>query len=403
MRLRLVILIIFVFCCAGMLTAQTDSIPNDSALSNPATTAFKPNLEFNGYIKLLEQSLVLDNNADWINDFLVHNRLNFKFLLTKHLNVVAEFRNRFYVGEMMNIYPGYDTLSTIDDGFVDMSWNLLTKNNYFLNVFLDRAFIDYSKGKLQITIGRQRINWGQTFAWNPNDIFNIYSFYDVDYEERPGCDAIRVQYYRKATSSLEIAAKLNSENQFTGAFLYKTNYRKYDVQAMAGVYDDSDLVAGLGWSGDLFKGGFRGEFSYFHRAVDFVDTTGTVLLSVGYDYAFKNEAMVRAEVLYNSAGKKNANVSMQELYYQHLTAKNISVSQFSIFSMISYPITPIILTSFSVNYSPGIYSLYLGPTLDVSLKDNLDMSLIAQSFLNQLNQSDIELVFLLYARVKWSF
>ena len=36
------------------------------------------------------------------------------------------------------------------------------------------------------TAGRQRINWGQTFVWNVNDVFNAYSYFDFDYKERPG-------------------------------------------------------------------------------------------------------------------------------------------------------------------------------------------------------------------------
>ena len=32
-------------------------------------------------------------------------------------------------------------------------------------------------------------------VWNPNDLFNAFSFVDFDYEERPGSDALRIQKY----------------------------------------------------------------------------------------------------------------------------------------------------------------------------------------------------------------
>jgi hypothetical protein len=399
MSLRFFILIFLFSICLNASIAQTDSIISDSVTVN----SFQTRLEFNGYVKLLETSLIFKNNSDWINDKLIHNRLNFKLSLTKHLNVIAEFRNRIYNGEMMGFYTGYDKLVTNDQGFVNLSWMLLKENNSFVNVFLDRAYIDFSKGKLQLTAGRQRINWGQTFAWNPNDIFNTYSFFDFDYEEKPGCDAVRLQYYRTATSTIEMAAKINSDRQLTAAFLYKTNYRKYDLQGMAGLYNDSDAVAGLGWSGDLFKGGFRGEISWFHPVKNMTDTSGRLLISAGYDYSFKNQAGVRLEILYNSAGKSAGNITMQELYYEPLSAKNLSPAVFSVFGSLTYPVNPIAYVSFSGNYSPAINSLYLGPSLDVSLNDNLDLSFVLQSFLNKLDKADIESVFLFFYRIKWSF
>ena len=404
MRLRFFILIICSFAFLSSSYAQIDSTIWDTIAPNtPDTPSFHLKLDFNGYVKLLESSLILNNNSDWINDNLIHNRLNFKLYISKKINMVAEFRNRFYTGDMMNFYPGYDSLVTKDQGILNLSWMLFSKNNYFLNIFLDRAYIDYSTGKLQLTIGRQRINWGQTFAWNPNDIFNTYSFFDFDYEEKPGCDAVRLQYYRNATSTIEFAAKLNSNEQLTAAFLYKTNYRKYDFQALAGMYNDSDLVAGFGWSGDLFNGGFRGELSYFHPVGNMTDTSGWLLFSAGYDYSFKNEATVRVEVLFNSAGKSKGNITMQELYYEPLSAKNLSPAIFSVFGQMTYPVNPITYISFSANYSPTIYSLYLGPGLDLSMSDNLDLSLMLQSFLNKLDTPDVESVFLFFLRIKWSF
>ena len=55
-----------------------------------------------------------------------------------------------------------------------------------------------------LRIGRQRINWGVNLAWNPNDLFNAYSLIDFDYQERPGSDAIRFQYYMGDLSVLNL-------------------------------------------------------------------------------------------------------------------------------------------------------------------------------------------------------
>jgi len=72
-----------------------------------------------------------------------------------------------------------------DPGFVDMSRNIVSGSSYFLNITADRFWLDYHQQGLDLRLGRQRINWGQTFVWNANDVFNSYSFFDFDYEERP--------------------------------------------------------------------------------------------------------------------------------------------------------------------------------------------------------------------------
>ena len=60
---------------------------------------------------------------------------------------------------------------------------LLSADSWFLHTMLDRAWIDYTRGKLQLRLGRQRINWGTNLVWNPNDVFNTFSYFDFDYEE----------------------------------------------------------------------------------------------------------------------------------------------------------------------------------------------------------------------------
>ncbi len=89
--------------------------------------------------------------------------------------------------------------------------------------------------KFQVTLGRQRINWGQTFVWNPNDIFNAYSYFDFDYIERPGSDAVRLQYFPSSSSVAEFAVKVDDENDITAAGLYRFNKWGYDIQFLAGL------------------------------------------------------------------------------------------------------------------------------------------------------------------------
>jgi len=124
---------------------------------------------------------------------------------------------------------------------------------------IDRLYLDYTSGNWQFRVGRQRINWGINTAWNPNDIFNAYSFTDFDYEEKPGSDAILAKYYINYASSIEIAVKAFDDwEKAVAGMLFSWNQWNYDFQLLAG-YMQNNLVGGGGWAGNLWNAGFKGE------------------------------------------------------------------------------------------------------------------------------------------------
>ena len=143
------------------------------------------------------QSVMFDSlSGPFINDNLIHNRLNFKGYVNENITFAAEFRNRLFTGDMVRIGPVIfgDDRQMIRAGSI-CHGIFLNEQSFFLNTTVDRLWVDFNYGKFQARVGRQRINWGQTLVWNPNDIFNAYSFFDFDYVERPGSDAVRLQYY----------------------------------------------------------------------------------------------------------------------------------------------------------------------------------------------------------------
>lgn len=109
--------------------------------------------------------------------------------------------------------------------------------SYVLNIAIDRLWLDFTHKNFQATLGRQRINWSQTFVWNPNDLFNTYSYFDFDYEEKPGSDAVRLQYFTSASSKAELLVKAGKDKKVTAAALYRFNKWKYDFQGLAGIFN----------------------------------------------------------------------------------------------------------------------------------------------------------------------
>ncbi len=170
-----------------------------------------------------------------------------------------------YINNLSKISPAfsdYNKLVISDEGFMDLTWKWAEGQSYSLYSNIDRLNFDITHKNLQVTLGRQRINWGINMVWTPNDIFNTYNYFNFDYVERPGCDAVRVQYYTGMTSSAELAFKLDKNDNITMAGLYKFNHWNYDWQVLGGVMKD-DIVLGLGWSGQIESAGFNGENELF--------------------------------------------------------------------------------------------------------------------------------------------
>jgi hypothetical protein len=365
--------------------------------------SIKSNLSVNGYFSNMQSFMFQRWDGDWTSDNLIHNRLNFKWSnITNNLVAVFELRTRFISGESVKNIPGYANLINNDNGFLRLSRNLLTGKSYILNSTVDRLYLDYTLDKLQVRIGRQRINWGQCFIWNPNDLFNSYSFFDFDYVEKPGCDAVRLEYYTSNDSKIDLATKIDSSGYVTTAILYRFNKWNYDFQLIGGLYKSKDFVIGAGWSGNILDASFRGEVSYFRPKNNFIDTTGTIVFSLESEYTFKNSLTLQGEILYNQMQNDNQ-YNFIEFYNMELSAQKLSFTQFSMMLGVSYPITPLFNVSLSGMYFPKINGFFVGPTLTYSVSDNIDLSFIAQSFGGQLQKGHSEYFQLGFLRLKWNF
>ncbi len=357
-------------------------------------------LTLNGYVSSL-QNITFDSlSGPFVNENIIHNRLNFKGYINKNITFAAEFRNRLFTGDMVRYVPSYSKTIAADQGWVDMSWNILDEQSFFLNTTIDRLWADFNYGKFQARVGRQRINWGQTLVWNPNDVFNTYSFFDIDYVERPGSDAIRLQYYTSYSSTLEFAAKADHNNNITASGLYRFNKWGYDIQFLAGYINSEDLMAGAGWSGAFGSVSFRGEASWFRSLKNFGDSAGTGILTFGFDKTFKKNSMAEVQLMF--CNNPVDLTSFSEFYYGTLSAKELAFSKFTAFGQFTWAVTPLFNATLSAMLFPDLDGYYAGPSLDYSIAENVDLSLYWQHFYS--NTATVsEKINIGFLRVKISF
>jgi hypothetical protein len=357
-------------------------------------------LILNGYLSTM-QSVQFDSlSGQFINDNIIHNRLNFKGYISDKISFAVEARNRLFTGDMVRTGKSYSEMIGKDQGLADMSWNIINEKSFFLNTTIDRIWMNFNFGKIEAKIGRQRINWGQTLVWNPNDIFNAYSFFDFDYVERSGSDAIRIQYFPGSSSSFEIAVKSDYKSHITAASLFRFNRFGYDFQFLAGCFNSKDIVAGAGWSGAIGSVSFRGEASWFQSARHFSDSTGTGIFTISAEKSFKDNSMAQIQVMYCNSPVMMS--SFNSLYLENMSTRDLAISRFSAFGQYSYQVTPLFKIGLSAIWYPDLKGYFAGPTIDYSLSENVDFSLFWQHFDGKFGivPKRINLGFL---RVKFSF
>lgn len=356
-------------------------------------------IQMSGYLTEMPSVIHENINNETYFDNLVHNRLNFSWIPNENISTALEIRSQLIWGETVKKIPFYADLINRDNGWIDLSANLFSGNSYVLNSMIDRLWIDYTKDKWQLRIGRQRVNWGMTMIWNPNDIFNAYSYFDFDYPERPGIDGIRIQYYTGYSSSLEAVFKADHQNRISTAARYRFNKWNYDFQALAGYYNEEDWVLGLGWSGQIEGAGFYGELTYLTPKDK--ENDEIFIGSIGANYTFKNSLLLQTEMLYSS-NLDNDDFNFFDFYVMDASVKTLSISEYSLFASASYPITPLLSASMAGMWYPGKEAGFIGPSLDYSIRDDLYLSYFGQIFTGK--ESNINVTYLMnYIRLKWNF
>ena len=359
---------------------------------------FKDNVSINGYVKYLP-SVSFKGFDDFYTNTLIHNRVNIKAYLNDNFTAKVAFRNRITYGELVKLNPNYSQIMDTDNGLIDLSVLLVDKNSFIIHSSMDRAYIDYSKDKWQITLGRQRINWGMNLAWNTNDLFNAYNIIDFDYEEKSGSDAVRIQYSTN-NNSFDFGYKLGKDMAHSVmAMRYKFNKYHYDFQLLAGNYL-TDYALGAGWAGNIKNAGFKGESTLF---IDKNNSDKVLSTATSLDYFLKKGLYLNGTVLYRSNGETRFNSSILNFTGSTLSAKQLMPTKYSYLVQASQVFNPRFKSSLTTIYGAGMDLFFVMPSLDYSIKQNWDLNVTGQVFYAKTSQKFDNLNNSIYINLQFSF
>ncbi|MEO0334636.1 MAG: hypothetical protein AAF223_23680, partial [Bacteroidota bacterium] len=319
------------------------------------------------------------------------------------LSAYVEVRNRIFTGDLVKTIPGYSTLIDVNDDYFDLSATVLDRKAWVIHSMIDRAYVEWYYKQWEVRAGRQRINWGKNLVWNPNDWFNAYSFFDFDYEERPGSDAVRIRRYTGFASSVEVAVSVHEDfDQMVMAGFWQVNRWNYDIQFLAGKVRE-DVAIGFGWAGNLLDASFKGELSYF---TPYTSSTQNSAFSAALsaDYSFESSLYLHGSVLFNSDGLDNPPITgLLTASSERLTARSLLPYRYSLFEQTSYQIHPLLTGGAAFMFFPSDRALFINPTLTWSVFPNWDVDVVGQVFLDKFEEEYQAVAKLLFFRAKWSF
>jgi len=128
---------------------------------------------------------------------------------------------------------------------VDLSTHLLDEERIELWHDIDRLALTVRAGKADITAGRQAITWGLAYLFPVADLWAQFSPFELDTEEKPGVDAVRVLAYPATGLELDgvVAARARTEDWSAG-LRATLELPSADVYAAAGKFWNQLMVLG---------------------------------------------------------------------------------------------------------------------------------------------------------------
>jgi len=268
----------------------------------------------------------------------------------------------------MNLFQSFPLTDTVTLPGIERT-NQLAWSNGDLWVSMDSLYLEYSKPKINIKIGRQPINLATTYFFTPNDLFAPFAATASYRVYKAGVDGIRADYSWDELSQISYIGiagytlDLSSTNGW-GSYDSSRSTSLIRVSApsgltewtvMAGKVSGKNIVAGA-FQSELFETiGFRGEANRREYSGSWESQ-----LVIGADYRWESEIHLQGE-FFNNGASAIPGSGYRDKHYLALG--------------LSYPFTPLLSGSATLVHNLVDHSSITALNGTYSLSDEGELSL----------------------------
>ncbi len=346
-------------------------------------------LEIYGYFEPQFMGLYQDGDYYQLNANKL--RIDIKSSVFENIEFGANVNFTLYFGKR-----NWDLLDFLPDNLVSsipQEMNSFFQFTYRDTFSLDNVYTRISIARFALTVGKQQISLGTAYFSNPTDILNIKDVFDPTYEQ-PGHNAIRLDLFLGSRLSItalytpieedwEKSGKLLRIKAGVGHFDfsimgYETQHTSTDYYTFQ-MTQQRRRIIGLDFVGELFGLGVWGEgiYNFLEDDDDFYE------FIVGSDYTFESGLYALWEYHRNSKSKACCEEYDLNDWLWFFTGEIKTISRDQVYGFISYPATYLMSFGCSIIASISDGSVALVPTVEYSIFENVDLTLMANLYIGE--------------------
>jgi hypothetical protein len=243
---------------------------------------------------------------------------------------------------------------------------------------LDRFSITVRTPTADIFFGRQAIAWGSGHAVNPTDVLTPFTFDELDTEDRPGVDAIRVRVPVGRLEEIDAGYVFGDDFDFDeSAFFLRGTFRAFRTDISPTLIGfRENLLLGTDLSRAI--GGASGWLEAAYVFIDALDDRNDgeaddyLRASIGADYALTGELYGFVEYHYSGAGAGDPDEYLARLTDPAFTDGAVYLlGRHYLIPGFSYQIMPLVGLSGQFLTNLEEPSILLAPYIEYNIAENI--------------------------------
>ncbi len=277
------------------------------------------------------------------------------------------------------ISPGFGEALRDVERSAHLEWRYGT--GIYSRLALDRANVRFSRGRLDLILGRQAVNLADTFYFTPNDFFAPFAAQTFFRLYKPGVDALRAEVRLGALSQFSLInvlgyrpdaesdngwsrTPLGNRNSLLGRFTTASGNGQWTI--LGGRVRRENLIGGS-YQGELFE--WLGVRAEGHVAAPLDEGDRHAEVSIGLEHRWPSTFELRMEYFFHGAGSEKSGDYIAPTGSQTYSARRYLALG------AGYEVTPLLASQVVIVGNLVDYSRMVSANLVYSLGDETEVSL----------------------------